>query len=154
VSEFFLIGEYLAKVQARTWLSRALSSSFSSVSRRAKCMNLFYCVISVQTMHCIHVFTEFRRENVPVYHNALYLCKSSTHYWLKQALNEFCVDVQFCHELISIIHYQWILLVFVFVYYCCICTVTWNYIYYRCVILLTYFSMCILCMLLVVSNIE
>ena len=117
-------------------------------------VNLFYCVISVQTMHCIHVFTEFRRENVPVYHNALYLCKSSTHYWLKQALNEFCVDVQFCHELISIIHYQWILLVFVFVYYCCICTVTWNYIYYRCVILLTYFSMCILCMLLAVSNIE
>ena len=30
----FLIGEYLAKLQARTWLSRALSSSFSSVLAR------------------------------------------------------------------------------------------------------------------------
>ena len=32
------IREYLAKLQARTWLSRALSSSFSIVlARRAKC---------------------------------------------------------------------------------------------------------------------
>jgi len=29
----FLIGKYLAKLQARTWLSRALSSSFSSVGQ-------------------------------------------------------------------------------------------------------------------------
>jgi len=29
----FLIGEYLAKIQARIWLSRALSSSFSSVGQ-------------------------------------------------------------------------------------------------------------------------
>ena len=37
--KFFQIGEYLAKLQARTWLSHALSSSFSSVlARRAKCM--------------------------------------------------------------------------------------------------------------------
>ena len=28
---FFIIGKYLAKLQARKWLSRALSSSFSSV---------------------------------------------------------------------------------------------------------------------------
>ena len=36
---FFKIGEYLAKLQARTWLSHARSSSFSSVlARRAKCM--------------------------------------------------------------------------------------------------------------------
>ena len=32
------IGEYLAKLQAKTWLSRALSSSFISVlARRASC---------------------------------------------------------------------------------------------------------------------
>jgi len=33
------IGEYLAKLQAQMWLSRALSSIFSSVlARRAKCV--------------------------------------------------------------------------------------------------------------------
>ena len=31
VSEIFLISKYLAKLQARTWLPRALASSFSSV---------------------------------------------------------------------------------------------------------------------------
>ena len=35
----FLISKYLAKLQAKTWLSRALSSCFCSVlARRAKCM--------------------------------------------------------------------------------------------------------------------
>ena len=37
--EIFLIGEYLAKLQARRWLSRALSSSFSSVVARHYAMN-------------------------------------------------------------------------------------------------------------------
>ena len=35
---FFKLGEYLAKLQTRTWLSRALSSSFSAVvARSTKC---------------------------------------------------------------------------------------------------------------------
>ena len=35
------IGKYLAKLQGRTWLSRALSSSFSSVV--ARCTNVKFC---------------------------------------------------------------------------------------------------------------
>ena len=39
VNEFFKIGEHSAKLQARTRLSLALSSSFSNVlAKRAKCM--------------------------------------------------------------------------------------------------------------------
>jgi len=37
--EFFLIGDYLAKLQARTWLFCALSPSFSNVlAKHTKCM--------------------------------------------------------------------------------------------------------------------
>jgi len=44
----FLIGEYLAKLQARAWLSHALSSCFSSVlARRAKCMRHVFADIYV-----------------------------------------------------------------------------------------------------------
>jgi len=38
VSEFFLIGEYLAKLQARAWLYRALSAPGQhTAKRRRKC---------------------------------------------------------------------------------------------------------------------
>jgi len=47
-SEFLLIGEYLAKLQARAWLSHALSSCFSSVlARRAKCIRHVFADIYV-----------------------------------------------------------------------------------------------------------
>jgi len=52
-----LIGEYLVKLQARTWLSRALSSSCSSmVARRTKCTgnHLLACI----TLPNIHRFKE------------------------------------------------------------------------------------------------
>ena len=52
----FLIGEYFAKLQARTWSSRALSSSFSSaVVRRTKWWGVGVVICLEWGADCLHM---------------------------------------------------------------------------------------------------
>jgi len=50
--KYFKIGEYLAKLQAKTLLSRAFSLSFSGVlARRAKCMRTMLLLVILPNIH-------------------------------------------------------------------------------------------------------
>ena len=61
VAAYFKTGEYLAKLQAKTWLSRALSPSFSSVlARRVWCPRDWHCCRCMRRTHAASWFFQSR----------------------------------------------------------------------------------------------